>query len=205
MEKSYFKEHPGYREIEVSNYPKAKLRLVAPSLKYAAASLSWVLQPDVMQYMGADLSNISLAGEVTRLQKIIDNKDAYNWMIEVDGVVVGNRNINMVSQMSKKYGGLVGKSNILIGDKNYWGKGISTATAKAVLNWAFNEGSFDAIVTRVMPENTASLAVVKKMGYLPVGEETETIAGKTIKYLVFKLDKSVAKVKGICLTEHNPV
>lgn len=186
---NYFTHHPGYREIEVSDYSSGKLRLVVPCLQYAKVSLDWVSEHEVMQYMGADLSNLSFEGEIQRLTNIIKDADAYHWMIEVDGKIIGNININNIQKMSEKYHGRVGKLNTLIGNKNYWGRGVAKATMRSVINWAFWEGGFEALIGRVMPENSASLTVTKKMGFEQIGEEKEKMNNQVLKYLVFKLTK----------------
>ena len=46
----------------------------------------------------------------------------------------------------------------------FWNRGYATETAKEVLNYGFNTLNMQEIVARAMPENTASIAVIKKLG-----------------------------------------
>ena len=48
--------------------------------------------------------------------------------------------------------------------RRYWGRGLATEMAKASLAFGFGEHGFDSIVAVAMPENTASLRVMEKVG-----------------------------------------
>lgn len=187
----YIKTHSLYEELDVPQVSGYTVRLLLPELKYARPSLEWVSDKDVGQFMGADFSDVSLAGEEKRLVDILHDKDSYNWIIEVDGKAVGNININEIEVTTKEFGVKAGNLNYLLGDKTLWGKGLTTAIAKKVLNWAFNKGGFEVIKSRAIPQNVASLAVLKKLGFEEykkeeydgpdIGEPTEYIAHKLYK------------------------
>lgn len=168
---TYQSSHPHYRELAVKDYQNGKLRLLKPDLKYAELSLKWISNPEVVQYMGADFSNPSLEGEQKRLQEILENKDEYNWMIELDDKIIGNAGINSIAEVSKKFGVKAGYPAILIGDKNHWHKGIGYHVMKTILNWAFQEANFEVIAARVFPENTASIKNLEKLGFKEDGTE----------------------------------
>ena len=188
---NYLRNHPYFEELNISIILDYKIRLITPDLKYAQASLEWISDKGVGQFMGADFSDVSLAGEEKRLTEIIQNRDAYNWIIEVDGKAVGNININEIEDATKEFGVKAGKLNYLIGDKSLWGKGITTAIAKEVLNWAFNKGDFKVIKSRAIPQNKASLAVLKKLGFEEYKKEEYDgpDLGQPTEYLAHKLYK----------------
>ncbi|MBU2493738.1 MAG: GNAT family N-acetyltransferase [Bacteroidetes bacterium] len=48
--------------------------------------------------------------------------------------------------------------------KKYWGNGIATETAKAVLQFAFIELNIKTVLARVIKENIASIKVIEKLG-----------------------------------------
>jgi RimJ/RimL family protein N-acetyltransferase len=168
---NYQDTHPYYHELEVKSYKDAELQLIQPDLKYAEASLQWISNPEIVQYLGADFSNPSLEGEQKRIQEILENKDEYHWMIELNGKVIGNVNINSIAKISKKFGVKAGYPAILIGDKNYWRKGIGYHVMKTVLDWAFQEAGFEVIAARVLQENIASIRNLKKLGFEEDGTE----------------------------------
>jgi ribosomal-protein-alanine N-acetyltransferase len=46
----------------------------------------------------------------------------------------------------------------------YWGRGIATESSRAVLAYGFDELNMDKIIGLVLPENSRSIHVLKKMG-----------------------------------------
>lgn len=187
----YSKTHPHYEELDVPESSGYKIRLVTPEMKYAGESLKWVSDKEVGQYMGADFSNVSLEGEEKRLVDIIQNKDAYNWIIICDGKAVGNINISEIDSASKEFGVRAGKLNYLIGDKSLWGKGLATMIAREVLKWAFGIGGFEVIKSRAIPQNKASFAVLRKLGFTKYQNEKYDgpEIGEPTEYIAFKLER----------------
>jgi ribosomal-protein-alanine N-acetyltransferase len=194
----YLSTHPGFDELDVPDYTLHKLRLITPDVRYAPESLDWVSDKEVGKYMGADFSDVSLQGEKDRLMKIIENKDAYNWIIECDKKAIGNININEISETSKEFEVKAGMLNYLIGNKNLWGKGITTALVRIVLDWAFKKANFEVIKSRAVPQNKSSLKVLEKTGFIKYkkedydgpnfGEPTEYIAYELMKDAWLKLE-----------------
>lgn len=188
---TYQEVHPSYKELEISEYSLHKLKLVTPDLKYAKESLDWVSDKEVGKYMGADFSDVSLLSEVQRLKEILSNSDAYHWIIEVDGKIVGNINLNEIENATKEFGIKAGKLNYLLGDRFLWGKGITTAVVKKVLNWAFNTADFEIIKSRVVPQNKSSQSVLIKSGFVEYGKEDYDgpDLGEPTRYITYKLTK----------------
>jgi [ribosomal protein S5]-alanine N-acetyltransferase len=188
---SYSATHPNYCNLEVLTYQSGILRLVEPDLKHAESSLSWTADPSVVQYMGIEFDQPSKAKEIKRITEIRNNPDEYNWMIELDGKTIGNVSINSIEETSLKLGKKAGNYTILIGDKDHWGKGIAKHIGLSVLNWAFSKGGFEAMAARALNENTASIKMLKKLGfeYLDKTPYERTIAGKPTEWQNFKITK----------------
>jgi len=49
-------------------------------------------------------------------------------------------------------------------DRHYWGKGLATEAAREVVRAGFERFKLVRIVALIMPENTASISVAKKIG-----------------------------------------
>lgn len=63
-------------------------------------------------------------------------------------------------------GGLkVGSFGILIGEKNFWGKGIGSEVWTLVITEAFDNLNLDAIHTKIFSSNVASLRIAEKVGF----------------------------------------
>jgi RimJ/RimL family protein N-acetyltransferase len=188
---SYSRNHTGYKELTV-RHPDAdmKIRLIEPDLLHAPHSLEWLSQREVGQHMGADFSDLSLEGERKRLKEIIESTDEYNWMIELNGKVIGNVCINSIEDQSKKHGCRAGSMAILIGDLSAWGKRIARHVNEAVIDWAFNDGKFDELHARIMEENIASTKSFMSLGFELTGAETEKIKGTLIHWNHYKMTKN---------------
>lgn len=187
----YELSHPGYRELDVINErdPSMKMRLIKPDLAHASASLGFLSEEEVWKYLGGDYSGISIESENERLQKILNDEDAYHWMIEVNGRIVGNINVRGIAQCSATDKCRAGWIGIIIGDKTLWGKGISRSLISAVCDWAFHEAKFERIDARIMPENIGSMKSFASVGFKQFGTEDEEVDGKTIRWNHYALKK----------------
>lgn len=67
------------------------------------------------------------------------------------------------------------ESHILIGDKDYWGKGIATDAYRLLLEYAFEELGLNRIEALVLDTNTASIRMHKKCGYMEEGIKRSSI------------------------------
>lgn len=68
----------------------------------------------------------------------------------------------------------------------YWGQGIATEAARALVDAALQSGQFERIAARALTENTASLHVLEKLGFKRIGEDVSVAplsAGKPRIYL----------------------
>lgn len=73
---------------------------------------------------------------------------------------IGNVYILDINERDRK-----GNSHILIGEREYWGKGYATEAYELLLDYAFNERAFHRIGAHVLEENAASIALHKKCGF----------------------------------------
>ena len=188
---NYSETHPNYCYLEILSYKDGNLKLIEPNLEHAEISLFWTSDSSVIQYMGADFDLPSKEKEIERINEIRENRDEYNWMIELDGHVIGNVSINGIKETSAKFGSKSGNYTILIGDKKYWGKGIAFQVCLTVLEWAFAKGGFEVMAARSLNENTASIGMLKKIGFEYTGNSPfeGKIDGKATEWQNFKIKK----------------
>lgn len=178
------------RNIDIPSYSKTqRLRLVKPDPAHAPITIKWIRRPEVTQYLGADLSQMTEADEVQHLQNMVNDDDRYSWMIERDGEIVGNVEINEIKELSQKYGVKTGAFCTLIGDPKNWGQGLGSYAKQAVCNWAFSEGNFEVIEAKAYVQNIRSWSALEKLGYRYAGIEEGDVAGKPVKWKVYTLAK----------------
>jgi len=72
---------------------------------------------------------------------------------------------------------------------NYWGKGIASLCAKALVHWAFTEGKFVRIQATVLDTNLASANVLKKIGFVFEGKlkNYRIVRGQPRDYAMFSV------------------
>ena len=54
---------------------------------------------------------------------------------------------------------------IVIGEKEYWGRGVMAEAESLLIGWAFQQLALDKIWAVAMPDNLASLITMKKIGF----------------------------------------
>lgn len=96
-----------------------------------------------------------------QIREMANDKKAHHWMIKADGKIVGHININKIDEKSAEL-------QIVIGEKEYWGKGIGFEAIKQVLEQAGSLG-YRKITVEVRPENTRAINLYKKSGFIKQG------------------------------------
>jgi RimJ/RimL family protein N-acetyltransferase len=57
-------------------------------------------------------------------------------------------------------------------DRAFWGQGLATEACQAIRNWAFVTLGLLHLASFILPENTASVAVARRLGAVPTGPVT---------------------------------
>lgn len=129
--------------------------------KYA----SWLNDPEVYKYLDSrGGQNIASIKEFINHQ--ITNK-VYIWAIidKAIDVHIGNIKIDPINSTHK-----YGEYGILIGDKNYWGKGFAREASEAVLNYFFKNNNYlRKINLGVVKNNVDAINLYNKLGFKQEG------------------------------------
>lgn len=96
-----------------------------------------------------------------QIREMANDKSAHHWMICVDGKIVGHINLNRID--NKK-----AEMQIVIGEKEYWGKGIGEQAGTQVIQEAKNL-SFNKIYIEVRPENSRAISLYENLGFQNLG------------------------------------
>jgi RimJ/RimL family protein N-acetyltransferase len=84
------------------------------------------------------------------------------WIIEWQGRAIGNIGIWNMPEFG------------FILHPDAWGQGLATEAANAFLAYAFATYAIDAVTADVDPRNTASLGLLKKLGFVETGRAERT-------------------------------
>jgi len=115
---------------------------------------------------------ISEAGTKNWFEKTVLNSNRKEFMIclvESDESIgfTSIKNIDLVNSKAE--------ISMLIGNKNYWGKGYAKLTRKLLLSYAFDELGLNKIYTYNLLENKKIIGLNKKFGFKIEGELREDI------------------------------
>ena len=81
---------------------------------------------------------------------------------------------------------------LVIGQKEFWGKGVMLEAECLLIDWAFNSSGLEKIWAEARPENIASVITMKKIGFQVEGtlRSEKVVDGKRIDVLRLGLLKN---------------
>jgi len=74
-------------------------------------------------------------------------------------------------------------------DPGCWGAGFATEAAARAVRYGFDELGEEALFSVILPENTRSAAVARRLGYLP-GEERRLSNFPQLPHVIWRLDRA---------------
>src|SRR3989344_1577445 len=171
MTKSLTMERPStlHRHSARIDGERVYLRTLTPddaSEEYAA----WLNDPTVNQYL--ETRSITLP----KLREYIEEKDKSD-----DAIFFGifwkenNKHVGNVKLEPVNFAQGVATMGILIGDKNYWGKGVGTEATNLITNYALATLRIAEVNLGVMATNVAAIRVYEKCGYVIDSIEEKSI------------------------------
>lgn len=148
------------------------VQLVEPDVERdAPISVQWLQGEtgrDTLQRMGVpdnDIIEPTLESERGRIKSFLDREDQLNWMIEIDGRVVGAIWVDLKPQGSVKAPAI----HIMIGDPSVRGQGIGPQAMQLVIDYLYRQG-YSTIYTRHRADNMPVEKMSTRLGFVPDGE-----------------------------------
>ena len=157
----------GKKEIEVFPFIEGEtIDLVVQSSKWAALRCKWKNDPKIRQY-SRNMWPRSLDDMKKRLEAVPDGhghghiRDYVGFVMyhKRDKRPIGEIGLNRIDWVSRH-------ANIfaMIGEPDYWGKGIVGEAAQLVLKYAFTELNLHKVKAGVFTPNERSLRAAEKLG-----------------------------------------
>lgn len=180
----YQKTHPNWHPIDF-DYKGHHFLLseLAPTDILIRVSIEWLEDKTILQRLGIANIEVNTETERQRIVDILENTDEYSWTISVDGRIAGNVSLNEIEEATKKVGRRAGKVAIILGAE-VRGQGYSTRIRQSMIDWAFQEGEFEAIVGRIRPDNMPSIKMAERGGAV-LGDTIETDEGPWRYYTIY--------------------
>lgn len=131
---------------------------------------SWLNDPVVNKHLATKSSTLANCKEFVRKQ-IDDSCSFFLGIFDKDNDKhIGNVKLEPIN-FAMKYATF----GILIGDVNYWGKGVGAEVTKLIVDFAFNEMGLNKVFLGVKKKNIAALSIYKKVGFTEVSSENDAI------------------------------
>lgn len=126
----------------------------------------WLNDGETAQFLGSSQGNTS-STEDEWLRASGSNKENLVWMIYIDGTMIGDVDLHRINYVDRH-----AEIGLLIGDKNFWRKGLATAIEVTILEYSFQNvtgGGLNKITAGVFKDNVASKRAVEKIGFHQAG------------------------------------
>ena len=136
-----------------------ELYLDTPAENMLENYIEWFKDSEVTKYM-LNFSAFSLEQEKEWFKKCAEDPNGVYWSIMLGDKHIGG---TAISRIDWRIG--TGVTGIVIGDKNYWWKGVATCVIQKRPEFAFGTLNLNALFTEVFLPNKASWMAAQKAGY----------------------------------------
>lgn len=128
--------------------------------------LSWLNDEETTKGLASGLYPSTIEELKTFISGIVGNKRAVMFAIcDIENNVhIGNIKLDNFDWVSRTC-----ELGLLIGNKNYWGKGIGYEVCKLAIEYAFNDLNIRKVLLAVYENNPAAIALYTKLGFVREG------------------------------------
>ena len=128
--------------------------------------VNWLNDNEINEYLESRLSVQTKESVSQFVKNMIESIDNYMFVIvNIDtGKHIGNVKIGPIHYIYKHT--FVG---YLIGDKNFWGKGLATEAVYLVSKFCFDDLKLNKVNAGVIASNIGSIKVLNKLGFIKEG------------------------------------
>ena len=143
------------------------LRLRAIEREDVPRFLRWFNDPEVRRYLTM-YRPLSRAEEERWVESLLSRRDDIVLAIEVregnSWVHIGNIGLHRIDWVNR-----VAKLGIVIGERDYWGKGYGTEATRTMLRYAFLELGLNRVELEVFDFNERAIRYYEKAGFVREG------------------------------------
>jgi len=129
----------------------------------------WFSDPEISQFLGDSVrGGTTLQKQRKWFKKQKESKDSSFFVIEVDKKSVGNIGLIEINKADKNAGVF-----IVIGEKDYWGAGVSKRALEYITMYGFKKIRLHKIWLQVYEPNIAAIRCYEKFGFKEEGVHSE--------------------------------
>ena len=146
--------------------------------------VNWFNDPDISSTLILD-EPLELDKTIRWFEKIKNESSRIDWVIEDKK----NHPIGLISLVGIDRVQKSAEIFIVIGEKDYWGKGVMLEAETTAIKWAFDVLSLDKIWAHARADNIASIITMKKLGFMinKALTKEQIIKGQKVDILHFDL------------------
>lgn len=134
------------------------------------AYVSWLNDPEVCEHNSHHVFPYSLAEAKHYIESV--SRDEHNLVLAIvandTGKHIGNISLQKIDTVSRS-----AEYAILVGDRDYWGKGIATEASKLLLTHGFNTLNLHRIYCGTSTSNIAMQKLADRLGFKEEGRRRE--------------------------------
>lgn len=127
--------------------------------------ISWLYNPLVVRFSDNQYRQFSLETQKKYVQSCVDNPCLMLWGIFYADLHIGNVALDNIN-----FHHLRSEVTYLLGDPDYWGKGIATHSVKHVIEYSNKVLGLKKLYAGVAEPNIASIKVLQKCGFTQEGK-----------------------------------
>jgi RimJ/RimL family protein N-acetyltransferase len=146
----------------------------------------WLNDPEVYKYLAVGHTPISKEDELRYYESHVAASDARSFEIHVaeDGRYIGNVGLKGIHPVHRH-----AEMGIAIGRKEDWGKGFGFDAVVTCLRYGFDTLGLHTIKIRAHQDHARGLALYRRVGFVDVGRERETVFqdGRFADYIVLDM------------------
>jgi [ribosomal protein S5]-alanine N-acetyltransferase len=170
----------------VNNISTQRLVLRPPELSDAARIALLAGDYDVASMTGTILHPYSEQMAAEWVASTLAGEEGVVFAILSSGALIGCTGYRAFSAERAELGYWIGKP--------YWGRGYASEAVKALIAYAFATDGFAYLTAGHFIDNPASERVIRKLGFVPMGNEVRDCAARGEKAccLTYRLDRATA-------------
>jgi len=147
--------------------------------------IGWLQDPEVNKYLY--IGRFPVCRENIIIPAENDEKNMM-FAVIVDGSFIGTCSLHKIDTINRN-----GEIGYMIGNRNFWGKGIGTAVVRALTDYGFNRLNLHKISAGVEEPNIGSCVALEKNGFtkiaaIPENYYSNGVYLNTIIYCKFQRD-----------------
>lgn len=151
-----------------------RIKLVPTKREYVESYLKWINDPEITQFL-IMFRPMTREMEENWYDNLPNRENDFLFAIVIpkeseEDTLIGNCGIHQVNWKDR-----VGVCGIMIGEKNYWGKGYGTEAMELLLYYAFNTLNLNRIELMAYDFNQRALKCYEKLGFIEEGLKRQAV------------------------------